>query len=53
MVALAVYKCQVASIAGGKRIGYMMTLRRPPALLQARKPVYDGMMQLSSEQGRA
>ena len=53
MVALAVYKCQVASIAGRKRIDYMMTLRRQPALLQARKAVYDGMMQLSSEQGRA
>ena len=53
MVALAVYKCQVASIAGGKRIGYMMTLRRQPVLLQARKPVYDDTIQLSSEQSRA
>ena len=53
MVALAVYKCQVASIAGRKRIDYMMTLRRQPVLLQARKPVYDDTMQLSSEQGRA
>lgn len=53
MVALAVYKCQVASIAGRKRIDYMMTLRRQPALLQARKPVYDDTIQLSSEQSRA
>ena len=52
MVALAVYKCQVASIAGRKRIDYMMTLRRQPVLLQTRKPVYDDTMQLSSEQGR-
>jgi hypothetical protein len=53
MVALAVYKCQVASIVGRKRIDYMMTLRRQPVLLQARKPVYDDTIQLSSEQSRA
>ena len=53
MLALAVYKCQVASIAGRKRIDYMMTLRRQPVLLQARKPVYDDTIQLSSEQSRA
>ena len=53
MVALAVYKCQVASIAGRKRIDYIMTLRRQPVLLQARKPVYDDTIQLSSEQSRA
>jgi hypothetical protein len=31
----------------------MMTLRRQPVLLQARKPVYDDTIQLSSEQSRA